>query len=120
MEIRDSVNAAFECFGAVSAWLNVREYLKDREVKGVVWSMTVFWIAWGVWNLWYYPSLNQWLSFYAGIFLCAGNIAWVYLVVKDKFNKSKISSEENEMDWYKKDDLTQDEIDYREGRFREI
>lgn len=87
MESHDIISAMFESVGAVASWLNVRAYLKDREVKGVVWSMAFFWVAWGIWNLYFYPSLNQWFSFYAGIVLCLGNLVWLCLIVFDKIIK---------------------------------
>lgn len=50
------------------------------------WPMTAFFTAWGFWNLHYYPSLEQWFSFYAGIVLVLGNLCWVGLVVTLKLD----------------------------------
>ena len=87
MEINDAINACFEAVGAVSSWLNVRAYLRDRDVKGVVWSMSFFWVLWGGWNLILYPSLDLYLSYYAGVVLFLGNLVWLSLVVYDIVNK---------------------------------
>lgn len=73
----DVVNACFELGGAILCWRNAWQLYKDREVKGVYWPVTGFFACFGLWNLYYYPSLGQWLSFYAGVILCAGNCAWV-------------------------------------------
>jgi hypothetical protein len=50
-------------------------------VKGVHWIPTGFFTAWGFWNLYYYPHLDQWLSFFGGLFIVAGNFSWLILMV---------------------------------------
>jgi hypothetical protein len=78
----DSVNAAFETFGAWSAWANVKRLRRDKEVKGVVWQFTIIWQLWGVWNIWYYYGLQQWYSWTAGMILCAGNTVWIFTMAR--------------------------------------
>src|SRR5690606_8925069 len=80
----DLVNGSFECVGAVAAWMNVYVYLKHRALKGVFWPNTLFYSAWGLWNLIYYSALSQPISFYAGIALTSGSGLWVLLVAYDK------------------------------------
>jgi hypothetical protein len=79
--VNDAINAAFEALGALLCWRNFAQLLCDREIKGVYWPAAAFWSLWGLWNLWYYPSLGQWLSFSAGVLLCAGNCAWVFVAL---------------------------------------
>lgn len=43
--------------------------------------MAFFW-SWGIWNLFFYPSLGQWYSFVGGIALVAGNTVWVALALR--------------------------------------
>lgn len=81
----DFVNGCFEAVGAVSAWSNFVRLRRDRQVKGIVWQFTIFWFAWGIWNLYYYPSLGQQFSFWAGIALVAGNCAWLGLLAWIRF-----------------------------------
>ena len=78
----DAINCAFETIGALCIWLNVRRLMRDKSVRGVDWRVTLFFWAWGIWNLAYYPSLHQWASLGGGILLCAGNFAWVILAIK--------------------------------------
>jgi membrane protein YdbS with pleckstrin-like domain len=80
----DIINGLFELVGSVLCWANVIKLRKDKKVKGVYWSVQCFFASWGLWNLWYYSSLNHWASFYAGIVLCLGNIVWVFLAIKYK------------------------------------
>lgn len=84
MEALDAGNALFEGAGAILSWLNVARLCKDRQVKGVDWRVTAFWGAWGVWNVYYYPMLEQWMSACAGVVLCAANVVWVILAVRWK------------------------------------
>ena len=77
----DAINAAFEIGGSMLLLLNIVRLLKDRSVKGVSIAPVVWWTAWGVWNLFYYPHLGQWASFGAGVLVAAANAAWVVLAV---------------------------------------
>lgn len=85
MQIGDLVNGLFEAWGAVAVWRNGFQLLNDKVYKGVRLDSTVFFMAWGYWNIYYYPSLDQWLSFVAGLFLVAGNTWWVWLMVYYRF-----------------------------------
>lgn len=81
MQINDVINGIFEFGGAILCWMNFFRLIKDKEVKGVYWPVTGFFAVWGIWNCFYYPSLNQWFSFAGGVVLAAGNISWVILVI---------------------------------------
>lgn len=84
MQANDLVNGAFELFGAYLTWMNVFKLYKDKEIRGVYWMIWIFYSCWGMWNLYYYPSLDQWASFWAGVVMVFGNIAWVILAIKYK------------------------------------
>jgi hypothetical protein len=78
----DLGNALFEAGGAVTAWLNALQLYRDKEIKGVYWPIYFFYTAWGFWNLYYYPALGQWFSFFAGAVLVLGNFAWITQAVR--------------------------------------
>lgn len=59
-----------------------RVLLRDKAVAGVSILSTVFFTLWGGWNLFYYPHLGQWLSFYGGIAIMIANALWVLLMMK--------------------------------------
>lgn len=82
IQLNDLGNALFEFGGAIVTWINVFKLRKDKEVKGVFWPIWVFFSTWGLWNLYYYPSVGHTLSFVSGIILVAGNITWVFLAKK--------------------------------------
>lgn len=77
----DWINAGFELVGAVVCWLNVRQLYRDKKLQGVVWQVQGFFLSWGLWNLFYYPSLGQWASFWGGVMLVVGNGTWVVLAM---------------------------------------
>lgn len=84
----DLINGVFETVGGLMCWMNVQKVLKDKSVAGVYWPIQAFFSAWGLWNLYYYPTLNQWASFVGGVFLVVGNTIWTVLAAyyarKDK------------------------------------
>lgn len=77
----DIVNAAFEFTGAAFICLSIHKVMKDKVVAGVSWMTLAFFAGWGVWNLWYYPSLEQWASFAGGVALTTTNVAYVVLLI---------------------------------------
>lgn len=73
----DIINACFEFAGGLALFGNVRKLHKDKQVKGVDWRSVFFFWSWGAWNMYYYPSLEQSFSFYAGAMLFGFNTVWL-------------------------------------------
>lgn len=88
MQWPDLINAAFEALGGFILLLNVRRILRDKLVRGADWRVMGFFTLWGMWNLFYYPHLGQWLSFAAGIWIAVVNTIYlalmIYYVQKEK------------------------------------
>jgi hypothetical protein len=78
----DMVNGAFELIGAAFLLLNTRQVLRHKMIKGVHWGPLAFFSSWGIWNLWFYPSLGQWLSFTGGAMLVVANLVYLGFVIK--------------------------------------
>lgn len=76
----DLGNAFFEFGASLAIWLGVYKLYIDKELKG--WSVisTMFFASWGLYNLFFYPSLNQWYSALAGCFVVTANIVWISMV----------------------------------------
>lgn len=73
----DLINGGFEAAGGlVILLLNIRCTHRDKAVKGINPWATGFFASWGLWNLFFYPSLDQWWSFAGGAFLVAMNFIW--------------------------------------------
>jgi len=73
----DLINGLFEMVGSVMLWRNVLQLYRDKLVKGVHWNATAFFAAWGYWNLFYYPHLDQWYSFAGGVSIVIANTVWL-------------------------------------------
>ncbi len=87
IDLPDLINALFEIGAAAVSWKNVRQLIRDRAVVGVWWPAWLMFSAWGWWNVYYYgPRLDQWASWWAGLFLVAANTTWVVLAVKYRNN----------------------------------
>lgn len=73
----DYINGTFEFVGAIILLLDCIRLRRDRRVLGVHWGPKFFFMAWGLWNLYYYPALGQWFSFAGGCALVMVNAIWL-------------------------------------------
>jgi len=73
----DIINGLFEFIGSLMLWRNVRQLYRDKQIKGVTWGTTTFFMMWGYWNMFFYPHLNQWFSFLGGCSITLANTVWV-------------------------------------------
>lgn len=76
----DYINAIFEFSGAFFIYLSIRRLYQQKLVRGVHWGTTAFFSVWGLWNLYYYPSLDQWASFAGGVAICATNAIYLSMI----------------------------------------
>jgi len=77
MAWQDATNGLFELIGAIAIFGHVLRLWKDKAVAGVSITATIFFASWGFWNLYYYPHLEQWLSFTGGVAIVLGNCVWI-------------------------------------------
>jgi len=96
--MNDLINGIFEIAGGVFLMANCFKLHKDKQVKGVSISVTGFFSAWGFWNLYYYPSLDQWVSFIGGILLVAANTIWVSMAIYYSIMKNRERGNEKDGD----------------------
>lgn len=73
----DLVNGLFEFVGSCFTWMNVRAVCRAKGYAGYYLPGMVFFTSWGVWNLYYYPSLGQWWSFLGGACITLANLLWI-------------------------------------------
>ena len=81
MQLADLINGLYESGGGLMNCLNVLALYRDKKVSGVRILPQAFFTSWGVWNLYYYPHLNQWVSFTGGLLIVVANMAWVGLAI---------------------------------------
>jgi len=79
--MHDLVNSLFELSGGLFVLLNVRRIWLDRGLRGVSLVAIGFFWVWSVWNLFYYPSLAQWNSFWGGLGAFAATTVWLALAL---------------------------------------
>jgi hypothetical protein len=63
MTYPDLINGLFEGCGALFISRSIYLLHRQKKVRGVSLIHVAFFMFWGWWNLYYYPHLNQWLSF---------------------------------------------------------
>ena len=78
---QDVINGLYELFGAPFIVLSILRLLKDKAVKGVDWRAVAFFSTWSMWNLYYYPHLEQWASFFGGILIAIVQLIWLVLMI---------------------------------------
>lgn len=78
--IADFINGTFEFLGGFALWGNCVRLYRDQQVRGVSPVYTAFFLSWGYWNLYFYPSLDQWWSFVGGLNIVAANTTWLALM----------------------------------------
>lgn len=81
MNYGDLINAGFELGGAIFICRHIRRLHIDKMVRGVDWVATAFFTVWGFWNIYYYGSLDQWLSWSAGLAIVAANTVWLVMML---------------------------------------
>ena len=78
---QDNINGIYELFGGLFILLHCLKLYKHKKVRGVSVASVIFFTSWGVWNLYYYPSLGQWSSFFGGLGIVFFNALHIYLLI---------------------------------------
>lgn len=81
MQLPDLINACFEACGGLAVFDNVRMLLKHKTIRGSSIKTSAFFTSFGVWNLYFYYHLTQWISWAGSGVLCVGNVIWFVLAL---------------------------------------
>lgn len=73
----DMINGLFELVGGLLICLSISRLRKDRVVRGVSIFPVSFFASWGLWNLYFYPSVDCPYSFAGGVIVVSANLYWV-------------------------------------------
>jgi len=73
----DLINGILESVAGLFIALSCWRLFKDKKVRGVSVIHVFFFALWGFWNLYYYPHLGQYLSFWGGVLVVTINTFWV-------------------------------------------
>lgn len=85
MNLADITNGLFFLIGGILLWKNVFNLHHDKQIHGIFWFPAAFLALWG-WNLYYYPSLDQWAYFWGGLVIVSANTIWVILAIRYRLN----------------------------------
>ena len=85
MSIPDIINGLFELSGSIFVAASIIKTKRDKCTKGVSWITITYFSAWGYWNLFYYPHLDQWCSFVGGILIVITNTIWMCQILYYKW-----------------------------------
>lgn len=77
----DKTNGIFEMAGGLLLCINIYKLRRDKSLAGVSVLPTIHFTMWGVWNLWYYPSLGQTWSFWGAVCIVSANTVWVIMAI---------------------------------------
>lgn len=79
--MNDFINAMFEICAGIFIITNIIKIRQDKQVRGFYPLVSLFFVIWGTWTLYYYPSLNQWISFYGGLLVTTANAIWFIMAL---------------------------------------
>ena len=77
----DIINGLFEGIGSVFMAANIVRILKDKKVAGFSWTASAFFGSWSLFNLFYYPHLDQFWSLAGAVCMAVSNTTYVVLVL---------------------------------------
>ena len=80
--VLDLINClGFELASCVLVTLNILSLYKDKVVRGISLMSAGFYACWAWWNVFYYFSLCQTFSYWAGILVAVLTTWWIVLAV---------------------------------------
>lgn len=77
----DQINAGLEMGGAFLRALDCVKLFRAKRFVGGYLGTAMYFLLWGIFNTFYYPSLNQTWSFAAAIALAAMNGLWFVMAI---------------------------------------
>lgn len=84
----DLINGLFEFAGAVAGVYQIWVLHKHKKVRGFAPLAYLYFTAWGMWNCFYYPHLDQWVSLVGTIAITLSNGIYaaqaVYYIRREK------------------------------------
>lgn len=73
----DFINSLFEFSGMFFIMPSIFKLHKQKRIQGISFIHVLFFLVWGMWNLYYYQDLNQPLSLIGAVGILTVNAVWV-------------------------------------------
>jgi len=80
----DIINAVFVWAALIMSVLDLRRILVDRVLGGIHFGSAVLFTVWPLWDLCYYHSLGQWVSFCVCFLLACVRLCWFSAVYRNR------------------------------------
>lgn len=77
----DLINGLFEFAGSLFIINHTRALWRSRQANGISIVSVIYFALWGIWNLFYYPHLDQPLSFSGGCAIMLANFFWIGSII---------------------------------------
>jgi uncharacterized membrane protein YfcA len=81
MNVNDLVNGCFEIAGGLFNFINIARVYRDKQVRGISPTVIFFFTSWTVWNIYYYPSLHQMISFGGALLMGTSNVVYLSMLL---------------------------------------
>lgn len=78
---QDKMNGLFEFAGGLFILLSCIKLYRDKKVRGISFVHVGYFTLWGYWNIYYYPYLDQWISFIGGLSVVLMNTIWLLMLI---------------------------------------
>ena len=82
----DIINAIFETLGGLAVGFSLLKLLKTRKSHGIHWVTPAYFFIWGVWNIGYYASLDQYWSHVVSAGIATINFWYVWKILEYRNN----------------------------------
>lgn len=96
MTVPDLINGLFEGFSGAFTLLNIRKLYRDKQLRGCSWVTCAFFTSWSIWNVYFYPHLNQMISFIGGLVIGVTNLIYLSMMIyytKRELNEASKASQ---------------------------
>lgn len=90
--VKDFINGLFEGLASFMVLNHCRVLRQHCEVRGVSLLSTAFFLLWGIWNLFYYPSLGQIWSCIGGGCVVIANSVYLFLLLRYTGRLGRVSA----------------------------
>jgi len=77
----DLITGILEVTAGFFQFLNCRQIIRDREIKGVLWHLTFFYTSWSLWDVWYFAHLGQWFAWAGTWVVLSASVLWLHLAI---------------------------------------
>jgi hypothetical protein len=88
--LSDMTMGLIQVAGAGFLGVSVLQLFRRKYVGGVSAVTVSFWVAWGLWDLYYWPSLGQWWAFGGAVVVTMMNMLYVGLIVLYNYRERRL------------------------------